>query len=75
MAPFSGYAQSAQRRIEYARVGKRFDRCRRADSDLAAAITGQLDNSTLRDTLAANSATMKRAAGVTVAAKAILDLI
>jgi UDP:flavonoid glycosyltransferase YjiC (YdhE family) len=73
--PFCWDGHDNARRAEDVGVGKRIDRYRWTDGELAATITGLLDNSALRDTLAANSATMKKAAGVTVAAKAILDLI
>jgi MGT family glycosyltransferase len=73
--PFCWDGHDNARRAEDVGVGRRLDRYRWTDGELAASITGLLDNSTLNDTLAANSATMKKAAGVTVAAKAILDLI
>ena len=67
--PFCWDGHDNARRAEDVGVGRRLDRYRWTGGELAAAITGLLDNSTLHDTLAANSATMKRAAGVTVAAK------
>lgn len=73
--PFCWDGHDNARRAEDVGVGRRLDRYRWADSELATEITGLLDNPALRDTLATNANTMKKAAGVTVAAKAVLDLI
>jgi UDP:flavonoid glycosyltransferase YjiC (YdhE family) len=73
--PFRWDGHDNARRAEDAGAGQRIDRYRWTDGELATAIAGLLDNSSLNDTLAAKSVTMKKAAGVTVAAKAILDLI
>jgi MGT family glycosyltransferase len=56
-------------------VGARIDRYRWTETDLANAITGLLDDRTMAERLADNSRAMREAAGVTVAARAILDLV
>lgn len=73
--PFCWDGHDNARRAEDVGVGRRIDRYRWTDSELATAITGLLDNPALNDKLSANSDAMKASAGVTVAAKAILDLI
>jgi UDP:flavonoid glycosyltransferase YjiC (YdhE family) len=73
--PFCWDGHDNARRAQDAGVGRALDRYRWSDGELAASITGLLDNPALHDTLATNAHAMKEAAGVTVAAKAILDLI
>ncbi|URK86903.1 hypothetical protein LP421_22990 [Rhizobium sp. RCAM05350] len=58
--PFCWDGHDNARRTEDVGIGKRIDRYHWTDDELAATITGLLDNSTLNDTLAANSTTMKR---------------
>jgi len=73
--PFCWDGHDNARRADDVGVGRRIDRYRWTDEELTADITGLLDNPALNDKLSANSNAMKKAAGVTVAAKAILDLI
>lgn len=73
--PFCWDGHDNARRADDVGVGRRIDRYRWTKEELASAITGLLDNPALNDKLSANSDAMKKAAGVTVAAKAILDLI
>ena len=72
--PFCWDGHDNAARAQDVGVGRHVDRYRWSDEELASAITGLLDDRALKAKLAANSDAMKNSAGVTVAAKAILDL-